>query len=106
MQRWVPRLGSMPVAHRLRVLVAALALSVALASFMHVSHSHEAEGTGAAKLCQFCSSFDRGTAPPPAALAPLPAARPLSPPAAAAPPATSLSTARSYEARAPPHVQA
>jgi hypothetical protein len=35
----------MPVAARLRLLVAALGLSVALASFMHVSHSHEAERT-------------------------------------------------------------
>jgi hypothetical protein len=106
MQRWVPRLGSMPVAARLRLLVAALAVSVALASFMHVSHSHEADGTGAAKLCQFCSSFDRGTAPPPAALASLPAARPLPPPADAALPAPTGATAAFYEARAPPHVQA
>lgn len=106
MQRWVPRLGSMPGADRLRLLVAALALSVALASFMHVSHSHEAEGTGAAKLCQFCSSFDRGTAPPPAALATPPAARPLPPIADAALPAPRRSTGGSYEARAPPHAQA
>jgi len=106
MQRWVPRLGSMPGADRLRLLVAALALSVALASFMHVSHSHEAEGTGAAKLCQFCSSFDRGTAPPPAALVSLPAARPLPPLPDAALPAPRSSTAGSYEARAPPHAQA
>jgi len=106
MQQWVLRLGSMPVAHRLRLLVAVLALSVALASFMHVSHSHEAEGTGAAKLCQFCASFDRGTAPPPAALVLLPAAGPLLPPAEVAAPASSPSTAGSYEARAPPHAQA
>ena len=106
MQRWVPRLGSTPVAARLRLLVAAVALSVALASFMHVSHSHEAEGTGAAKLCQFCSSFDRGTAPPPAAMAALPVARPLPPVADAALPAPRRSTADSYEARAPPHAQA
>ena len=106
MQRWVSRLGSMPGADRLRLLVAALALSVALASFMHVSHSHEAEGTGAAKLCQFCSSFDRGTAPPPAALATPPTVRPLPPLADAALPAPRRSTAGSYEARAPPHAQA
>jgi hypothetical protein len=106
MQRWVPRLGSMPGADRLRLLVAALALSVALASFMHVSHSHEADGTGAAKLCQFCSSFDRGTAPPPAAPASLPVARPLPPLADAVLPALRSSTADSYEARAPPHAQA
>ncbi len=106
MQRWVPHFGSMPVAGRLRLLVAALALSVALASFMHVAHGHEAEGTGAAKLCQFCSSFDRGTAPPPAALASLPAARPLPPPAVAALPAPRGAIAASYQARAPPHAQA
>lgn len=106
MQRWVPRLGFMPVARRLRVLVAALTLSVALASFMHVAHSHEAEGTGAAKPCQFCSSFDRGTAPPPAGLAPSPTARVHSPPAEAASPAPILSITGSYEARAPPHAQA
>lgn len=106
MPRWNWRLGSMRVTDRLRLLVAGLALSVALASFMHVSHSHEAHGTGAANLCQFCSSFDRGAAPPPAALAPLPAARPLSPPADAAPAAPRLATAGSYEARAPPHAQA
>jgi len=95
-----------PVAARLRLLVAALALSVALASFMHVSHSHEAEGTGAAKLCQFCSSFDRGTAPPPAALVSSPAARPLPALPDAVLPAPRASTAGSYEARAPPHAQA
>ena len=106
MQRWVPRLGSISVAGRLRLLAAALAVAVALASFMHVSHSHAAEGTGAAQLCQFCSSFDRGTAPPPAALAAMPAERPCSPPAESAPPAPRSPSHGSYEARAPPHVQA
>jgi hypothetical protein len=106
MQRWIPRLGFMPVAQRLHLLVAALTLSVALASFMHVAHSHEAEGTGAAKLCQFCSSFDRGTAPPPAGPAASPTARADSPPAAAASPAPIPSITGPYEARAPPHAQA
>jgi hypothetical protein len=96
----------MPLAHRLRLLLAALSLAVALASFMHVSHSHEAKGTGAAKLCQFCSTFDRGTAPPPAAYAPATVARTFSPPATAATPAPRPSSAGSYEARAPPHAQA
>ena len=58
---------------RLRLLVAALTLAVGLASFMHVAHSHDAnaaDGTGVSKLCSFCASFDRGTAPPPASATP------------------------------------
>jgi hypothetical protein len=96
----------MPVARQLRLLVAALTLAVALASFMHLAHSHEAGGTGAATLCEFCSSFDRGMAPPPASLAASPAARADSPPEPAASPAPVFSVTGSYEARAPPHAQA
>lgn len=53
---------------RLRLLVVALALAVGLASFMHVAHSHDEngdDGAGVSQLCSFCSSFERGTAPPP-----------------------------------------
>jgi hypothetical protein len=106
MQRWVPRLGLTPVARRLHLLVAALTLSVALASFMHLAHSHEAEGTGAATLCEFCSSFDRGMAPPPASLATFSTPRADLPPEAVASPAPIFPVTGSYEARAPPHAQA
>jgi hypothetical protein len=93
---------------RLRLLVAALALAVGLASFMHVAHSHDEngkDGAGVSQLCAFCSSFDRGTAPPPA---PAPPAR-IDGPVAPAPPVaaarTSIAVRAAFRPRAPPHSQ-
>jgi len=65
-------LGLAPGARR-RFWAGLLALALAVASFMHVAHSHDADAPSIYKQhCSFCSTFDRGTAPPPASLALLP----------------------------------
>jgi hypothetical protein len=91
---------------RLRLLVAALALAVGLASFMHVAHSHDengADGAGVSQLCSFCASFDRGAAPPPAAESLLQLEAPFAPepPAPATVPSSPVRAA--FRSRAPPH---
>jgi hypothetical protein len=96
----------LPGWNRLRLLVAALAIAVGLASFMHVAHSHDAngaDGAGVSQLCSFCASFDRGTAPPPASTIPprvggLVAPEPLAFTAPASPAARAA-----FRPRAPPH---
>jgi hypothetical protein len=51
-----------------------LVLALALASLLHVAHSHEADAPSIYKQhCTYCGTFDRGGAPPPAAPAALPA---------------------------------
>jgi hypothetical protein len=58
-------LGLLPGARR-RSWSVLLVLALALASFMHVAHSHDADAPANYKqLCTFCSTFDRGGAPPP-----------------------------------------
>jgi hypothetical protein len=65
---------------RRRAWAVLLAVAVALASFMHVAHTHEAEVPASYKFCSFCVSFDRGGgAPPPvirASVAPVSAVAP------------------------------
>ena len=59
---------------RRRVWSGLLVLALALASFLHVAHSHEADSPSIYKQhCTYCGAFDRGGAPPPASLATLPA---------------------------------
>jgi hypothetical protein len=66
-------LGLVPGAYR-RAWSALLILALALASFMHVAHSHDADTPPTHKQhCGYCGSFDRGGAPPPASPAVLPA---------------------------------
>jgi hypothetical protein len=66
-------LGLAPGVRR-RVWSGLLVLAIALASFLHVAHSHEADAPSIYKQhCTYCSTFDRGGAPPPASLAVLPA---------------------------------
>ena len=66
-------LGLVPGLHR-RVWSGLLILAIAFASFLHVAHSHEADAPSIYKQhCTYCSTFDRGGAPPPASLATLPA---------------------------------
>ncbi len=96
----------LPGWNRLRLLVAALALAVGLASFMHVAHSHDgngADGAGVSQLCSFCSSFDRGTAPPPASATPPRVEGPVAaePRASTAPASSPVRAA--FRPRAPPH---
>lgn len=98
--------GCLPGVAWLRPLVAVLALSVALASFLHSAHAHDGDGSGVAKVCTFCVSFERGSAPPPAAAFALRARQPVLPeqlPAVVPRPSTAPSPFRS---RAPPRFQA
>jgi hypothetical protein len=104
-QPWLPAFGFARGA-RHRAAAVLLALAIALASFMHVAHSHEAEGPATYKLCSFCTTFDRGSGPPLTA----PAAWPLDPlptlvvaARAPAPVATVLRAA--CHPRAPPALQ-
>ena len=65
-------LGLVPGVRR-RVWSWLLVLAIALASFLHVAHSHEADAPSLYKQhCTYCSTFDRGGAPPPASFATLP----------------------------------
>jgi hypothetical protein len=91
---------------RLRLLVAALALAVGLASFMHVAHSHDANGkhaAGVSQLCSFCASFDRGTAPPPVSALPPPIEGPAAPQPLAFTALASSPVRTAFRSRAPPH---
>jgi len=91
---------------RLRLLVAALSLAVGLASFMHVAHSHDAnaaDGTGVSKLCSFCASFDRGTAPPPASAPPQRFEGPVALEPQAFTALASSPARAAFRPRAPPH---
>jgi hypothetical protein len=49
-----------------------LSLFLALAAFMHVAHTHEADAPATYKLCTFCTTLDRGGAPPPVVAAAVP----------------------------------
>jgi hypothetical protein len=93
----------LPGWEHLRLLVASLALAVALASFMHVAHSHGSDGSGVSKLCSFCASFDRGTAPPPAAPPPPRVDGPIELEPAAAATAAPSPVRATFRPRAPPH---
>ena len=91
---------------RLRLLVAALALAVGLASFMHVAHIHDANGkhaAGVAQLCSFCASFDRGTAPPPAAATMPRIETPVAPESPLVTAQASSPVRAAFRPRAPPH---
>jgi hypothetical protein len=100
-------LGLLPGARR-RAWSMLLVLAIAVASFMHVAHSHAADAPSIYKQhCTFCSTFDRGGAPPPATEGVLPAqpapvlvVAPLHAPCA---PVEQRSTCRP---RAPPFLQA
>jgi hypothetical protein len=96
----------LPGWNRLRLLVAALALAVGLASFMHVAHSHDengVDGAGVSQLCSFCSSFDRGTAPPPASAMPPSMDGPVAPEPVACTAPASRAVRAAFRPRAPPH---
>jgi hypothetical protein len=96
----------LPGWRRLRLLVAALALAVGLASFMHVAHSHDengADGAGVSQLCSFCSSFDRGTAPPPASATPPRIVGLVAPEPHVSKAPASPAVCAAFRPRAPPH---
>jgi hypothetical protein len=100
-------LGLVPGLRR-RAWSGLLILAIALASFLHVAHSHEADAPSIYKQhCTYCSTFDRGGAPPPAAVATLPAGSAPSfivvvPQA----PITGVQLRSALQPRAPPSLQA
>jgi len=105
-QSWLPTLGLAPGARR-RAWAVLLVLAVAFASFGHVAHSHEADAPATYQPCSFCTTFDRGGAPPPApqaALSDAPTPAPAVPPPAAPPARADLHVA--CRPRAPPFLQA
>jgi hypothetical protein len=63
-QTWMPDLGRTRPARR-RVWAVLLTLTLALAAFMHVAHTHDADAPATYKFCSFCTTLDRGSAPPP-----------------------------------------
>jgi hypothetical protein len=100
-------LGLLPGARR-RAWSILLVLAIAVASFMHVAHSHAADAPSIYKQhCTFCSTFDRGGAPPPATQAVL--AAQLAPILVVAPLNESRATVEQRSTcrpRAPPLLQA
>ena len=100
-------LGLVPGVRR-RVWSGLLVLAVALASFLHVAHSHEADAPSIYKQhCTYCGTFDRGGAPPPTALATLPV-EPAPSFVVVAPPApvAGVRLRSALQPRAPPSLQA
>ncbi len=105
-QRWLPTLGLAPGARR-RAWAVLLVLAVAFAAFGHVAHSHEADALATYQPCSFCTTFDRGGAPPPAvqvALPDVPTPAPAVPPSAA--PQAQADLHLACRPRAPPFLQA
>jgi hypothetical protein len=100
-------LGLVPGMRR-RVWSGLLVLAIALASFLHVAHSHEADSPSIYKQhCTYCSAFDRGGAPPPASLATLPASQaPIFVVVAPQGPVARLELRSVLQPRAPPFLQA
>ena len=100
-------LGLVPGLHR-RVWSGLLVLAIALASFLHVAHSHEADSPSIYKQhCTYCGSFDRGGAPPPASLVTLPARQaPAFVVALPQAPVARLELRSTLQPRAPPFLQA
>ena len=100
-------LGLVPGLGR-RAWAGLLVLALALASFMHVAHSHEADAPSIYKQhCTYCGTFDRGSAPPPAVPAALPA-EPAPSVSIVAPQAgfTPVRLRAASQPRAPPFLQA
>lgn len=59
---------------RRRAWALLLTLALVVASFMHVAHTHDADAKATYKFCSFCTTLDRGSAPPPAIAASTPQA--------------------------------
>ncbi len=100
-------LGLVPGLRR-RAWCGLLVLVLALASFLHVAHSHDADAPSIYKQhCTYCGTFDRGGAPPPAACAALPS-EPAPAVQVAAPrvPVTDVPIRSAGQPRAPPYSQA
>jgi hypothetical protein len=92
---------------RRRAWAVLLALFVAVAAFMHVAHTHEADAPATYKFCSFCTTLDRGAAPPPASAVAIPFVAPAATAIVveiAGPLGTATRTPR--QSRAPPALQA
>jgi hypothetical protein len=96
------------VALRVRAWSLLLVLALAAASFMHVAHGHDPDAPSTYQQhCAFCSTGERGTAPPPALGATADVAP--APPRVATAPSTTRSPhdlRASARPRAPPRLQA
>jgi hypothetical protein len=105
-QNWLPDRGRFRPARR-RAWAVLLTLALALAAFMHVAHTHDADAPATYKFCTFCTTLDRGSAPPPVVAFAVPrmtAAAAPSPRFVAAP---AVSPSRTpHSPRAPPALQA
>lgn len=105
-QQWMPESGRNRPARR-RAWALLLSFALALAAFMHVAHTHEADAPATYKFCSFCTTLDRGSAPPPVVamavphVTAAPAPRPRSVELAATSPVRTP-----YSPRAPPPLQA
>lgn len=105
-QNWLPDFGRTRPARR-RVWAVLLAFALACAAFMHVAHTHEADAPATYKFCSFCTTLDRGGAPPPVVTATVPRIAAITAPltaTVAAPVAAPSRTPR--HPRAPPALQA
>ena len=88
---------------RRRAWAALLALALVLAAFMHVAHTHDADRPASYKFCSFCTTLDRGSAPPPAVYLRVPPAPASDAPVQRVLPAPAGNVARAtHHARAPP----
>jgi hypothetical protein len=88
---------------RRRAWALLLALALVLAAFMHVAHTHDADTPASYKFCSFCTTLDRGSAPPPVVTASVPRVAPDSIPvqrSIAAPASTAVRSPQ--QPRAPP----
>lgn len=105
MTRLLPHPGTPPTARAARLWVALLVLAIALASFVHVAHSHDALGSGPSKPCPCWSGHDRVAPPPAASVQSLPCERPAVPSVPVAEVDYTDLTARPFQARAPPQLR-
>jgi hypothetical protein len=88
---------------RRRAWAMLLALALVLAAFMHVAHTHDADTPASYKFCSFCTTLDRGSAPPPVVAVSVPHVAPDSIPirrSVAAPASTAVRSPQ--QPRAPP----
>jgi hypothetical protein len=102
MTRLLPHPGTPPTARTARLWVALLVLAIALASFVHVAHSHDAAGSGPSKPCPCWSGHDRVAPPPTVTPQSLPCERPAAPDVLVAEVDCIDPSARPFQARAPP----
>ena len=92
---------------RRRAWALLLSLFLAMAAFMHLAHTHEADAPATYKFCSFCTTLDRGGAPPPVSAVALPFVSPVATATVveiASPLGTATRTPR--QSRAPPALQA